>query len=611
MKDLFGAPYSNETITWRPEPASRGTWTIITTSVITLVLCVWTSIHLNVPCQRETKWVRCARRLKWILIGLFIPEILVSTAIDQYVLARRISKEAEKVFGGQGHDEEGQRPERRHPWTMTHSYWALMGGIAVDGSDPSTRIIPESTKALFTPSGVSMLLHYEPELIPDISEQEINDKSKGGSWTKFIACAQASWFCISCIGRVGQKLPLSQLEINTLAHAMCTIVVYIMWWKKPLDVEVPVLITDRRVRPLLAYCWMASAASAPPALTKEQEKAYARIQPQKAKRAIFRVDKAPEFEAIRLSPDDSNSDPWLNTMARASNSTYGLGTTTATTPGKLTVTATESLLDTGFYTNTSSKRWEVKVMHKVSSGGGPCGGNTSREELVDTICFQPVFHLIEHDVERWICASDALNKYQLKRPERDQNLVTVTGVPESIARDTRGYVRILKAEGVNLVKKARTWGGFVISGAVYGGVHSMAWNSMFPAADELSFWRFSTIVIFGLSLGIATWMLAVSIKHHLSFHGTLKRLIICPPAVWTSSSRLNNVLMFSKAIALKIWPFVWFFVKVPVIFAGSLFALFYLLGRGYIVWESFRTVFSQPPEVYEVMQWTQYLPHIT
>lgn len=122
---------------------------------------------------------------------------------------------------------EGQPLVRRHPWTMTHSFWAIMGGIALVASD-SDPFIPPSKRATLTPKGISLLLKHEPHLLPDISEEDVKDKSKGNSLTKFVACIQATWFCLSCFARISQRLPISMLEINTFAHAFCTVVVYLL-----------------------------------------------------------------------------------------------------------------------------------------------------------------------------------------------------------------------------------------------------------------------------------------------------------------------------------------------------------------------------------------------
>ena len=255
MEDVFGAPYSNTTTKWQPEPTTRGTFTLLTTSLITLLLCVWSSIHLNLPgTGKDVTLLSVLRRLEWIAIGLFMPKALVITALGQHKRAKRILMEARQTFKDSSTDSSSdpsdteQQPtrRRRHPWTMTHSYWAIMGGIAADsdgdpdnpgGQHSSARFLPPGTsQPLFTSSGVSMLLRHEPDLIPDISEDDIKDKSKGGSLAKFLACFQATWFCATCIGRVAQRLPLSQLELNTFAHALCTVIVYVLWWKKPLDV---------------------------------------------------------------------------------------------------------------------------------------------------------------------------------------------------------------------------------------------------------------------------------------------------------------------------------------------------------------------------------------
>ncbi|KAK0648035.1 hypothetical protein B0T16DRAFT_327440, partial [Cercophora newfieldiana] len=243
MEDVFGAPFSNETVVWRSEPATRGTFTLLSTSVITLLLCVWSSIHLNLPGSNTDPFASFLRRLKWISIGLFIPEVLVVTALDQYARAREITREANATFrwDDDEHDQEQQLHRRQHPWTKTHSFWAMMGGIAADVSQHE-QFLPKDCRPLFTSSGVSLLMRHEPDLIPDFPEDEIKDRSKGGSLAKFLACVQATWFCATCIGRVVQRLPLSQLELNTFAHALCTVIVYVLWWRKPLDVATPLIV---------------------------------------------------------------------------------------------------------------------------------------------------------------------------------------------------------------------------------------------------------------------------------------------------------------------------------------------------------------------------------
>jgi hypothetical protein len=72
------------TAKWRPEPSARGTWSIILTSIITLSLCIWTAVHLNLPENRSNESSSIACKLLWLFMGLFAPE-LVSPVIMKLI----------------------------------------------------------------------------------------------------------------------------------------------------------------------------------------------------------------------------------------------------------------------------------------------------------------------------------------------------------------------------------------------------------------------------------------------------------------------------------------------------------------------------------------------
>jgi hypothetical protein len=73
-----------------------------------------------------------------------------------------------------------------------------------------------------------------------ISEKRIEDKSKGDPLAKGFVIIQTSWFVLQSIARAVQHLPLTELELVTLAFASLNLVVYVLWWKKPLNVGCPV-----------------------------------------------------------------------------------------------------------------------------------------------------------------------------------------------------------------------------------------------------------------------------------------------------------------------------------------------------------------------------------
>jgi hypothetical protein len=82
-----------ETTTWYSAPNFRGTWDIIVSCVLTLTICVWSALHLNVPTEGSTLRQRNLRRTRWILLGIFAPELVVSTAFAQYLTAKWLKKE--------------------------------------------------------------------------------------------------------------------------------------------------------------------------------------------------------------------------------------------------------------------------------------------------------------------------------------------------------------------------------------------------------------------------------------------------------------------------------------------------------------------------------------
>lgn len=95
---------SNVTIKWQPEPALRGTFTIITTCAITLLLCVYSSVHLNLPAINQRRTLVWLRRTAWILGAPLAPEYIIFTAQIQRSRAKLLLDEAREAFKSGGSD---------------------------------------------------------------------------------------------------------------------------------------------------------------------------------------------------------------------------------------------------------------------------------------------------------------------------------------------------------------------------------------------------------------------------------------------------------------------------------------------------------------------------
>ena len=77
------------------------------------------------------------------------------------------------------------------------------------------------------------------------TEMEIQDKGKSDWLAKSLVLLQTSWFVMQCIARAIKHLPVTHLEIVTLAYAAMNFVIYAFWWNKPLNVNRPVRVFQK------------------------------------------------------------------------------------------------------------------------------------------------------------------------------------------------------------------------------------------------------------------------------------------------------------------------------------------------------------------------------
>jgi len=81
---------------------------------------------------------------------------------------------------------------------------------------------------------------------PKISKADIEDKSKGDAISKGVLILQTGWFVTQCIARGVQGLPITELELITVAFATLNFVIYLLWLEKPLNVQRGVRVYKKR-----------------------------------------------------------------------------------------------------------------------------------------------------------------------------------------------------------------------------------------------------------------------------------------------------------------------------------------------------------------------------
>ena len=84
-------PHNPQDIThWVSAPTTRGTFGLLVSCVLTLSLCLWSSLHLNIPHRDDTWRILGFRKAAWTLAALFAPEIIVFMAWYEYISAETL-----------------------------------------------------------------------------------------------------------------------------------------------------------------------------------------------------------------------------------------------------------------------------------------------------------------------------------------------------------------------------------------------------------------------------------------------------------------------------------------------------------------------------------------
>ncbi len=123
-------------------------------------------------------------------------------------------------------------PKDRIAWGIIHGFYAVMGGLAIQIPEN----LPESKK--FQPvdmsetwflneRGVRHLITQElgRNELPNLSEAEIESKSKANGIAKALVCVQALWFIAQCLTRRKLKSDFSIPQL-ILTDILCSCATY-------------------------------------------------------------------------------------------------------------------------------------------------------------------------------------------------------------------------------------------------------------------------------------------------------------------------------------------------------------------------------------------------
>jgi hypothetical protein len=118
------------------------------------------------------------------------------------------------------------------------------GKDAEHRSEPSRRVILHANCKQLRLLGKWGLI----KSLPQISREEIECRGEGDVLVKATAVGQTLWLLIQVAVRGSRRLPISQLEIATLAFAVCAFLTYIFSWDKPQNAKLATRVGTLRLR---------------------------------------------------------------------------------------------------------------------------------------------------------------------------------------------------------------------------------------------------------------------------------------------------------------------------------------------------------------------------
>ena len=133
---------------------------------------------------------------------------------------------------------------------MIHSFFVIMSGFVID-TDGGEEYIPGSPRLTLNAYGYLTAAKSDLSL-PDVSLETIKDRSKADGLAKSLACLQAGYMIVQVLDRLRSRLPVTLLELNTIGHVLCALMMYAFWFKKPLDIHDPIVIQTNWSEPFAA-----------------------------------------------------------------------------------------------------------------------------------------------------------------------------------------------------------------------------------------------------------------------------------------------------------------------------------------------------------------------
>jgi hypothetical protein len=357
---------------------------------------------------------------------------------------------------------------------------------------------------------------------------------------------------IQMIARRVSGLPITLLELNTLAHVMCAMFMYVIWWYKPQNVNVPETINVDGDLALLmgSKDWDAlllfKPADALRPSTDRGDGATSVVYTRAMNEAYDRLLRSPAVEIGRGNADISGDRASLFRSALPPN-----------TSGRKVVGSIANDY-TGYQAlNTTIKARIVTdgvVMLLPGQWLEPIPFTPQRRSIHLT---SPSIEKIARISAKWTDPKNAQYVDYLRKNWDE------TRGPEYLALEMSNFIT-----GGDLKETGKLGVIILLLCLLYGGVHATSWNGHFPTYVERTLWRVSSCLVAGAGLlALLMWLLV-------------------------ETGEWLDVLNW---VVVPLWV---------------LICLVYTSARLFLVTEAFISIRSLPVGAYDTVSWVNFLPHV-
>ncbi|KAH8726746.1 hypothetical protein GQ44DRAFT_679203 [Phaeosphaeriaceae sp. PMI808] len=604
MWEPFGTAPANGTAFWKSGPNERGTLNILTICIITLLLCAYTSLHLDIPKHGKAGWTHQGwRRFLWVVAGLSAPEFVAFIACQQWLFARKLEDQMQDILGqllpsskatpsqddlediplirATTNGAKSNAEDRQYPWTRVHSHFALMGGYVFQQG--------EKRETLTAPA-IRKIARNSPRLLPDISKGFIRDKSKANSLAKFLVCVQTIWFIAQTIGRLATGLPISLLELNTLCHGFCCLFIYMAWWHKPLDIEEPYLINASDGHASKVLAWM---------IEKDLINSSKGLETISLEGATTNPkDPSPNLPNYSLVyQDDITTGPDDDSIKSQTNAKVSIAKEYNKRHNRV---AEISAPDYNSQWSTIDEIPHVKLHPGQKIHGfvlyldvQDTSNHPTRQDIHLALHPDRVTRLRQIQSLRRSEGATHMWTFGIKRHGNEAVMLNESSIFVS-SDDTLKKWRRSKFVSPNAV----LYTGLLVAGSLYGAVHLFAWNGPFPTKVQRMLWRVSCIVISSPLVLIVLFYVVVWVLYFWwGIMGALGEAI----------GVIRWMVRFIRW--LKKSEFVEGLAGLLFLLVVGLLGLVYVSARLYLVVECFMNVAHLPEGVFQEPSWSQYIPH--